>query len=179
MTDKITRDGAGLDALDRVLERFGADRTRWPAPVRREFAGLLATSAEAQRRLREAEALDRLLDLAPAPAFDTRALADRIMAAVEAETPAAARAPAPKPWSIFERRRAPARPASLRAPEAQWPAAALLAASLVLGAVFGLSGTLDTALNPMVAEATEETEIDPGLIAFDSGGLDMFEEDLL
>ena len=52
MTEKTTGEGAGLAAFAQVLETFGSDRTRWPAPVRRDFAGLLATSAEAQAKLR-------------------------------------------------------------------------------------------------------------------------------
>jgi hypothetical protein len=170
MTEKITTGGASLDAFEDVLERFGSDRTRWPAPVRRNFAGLLAESPEARERLRQAEALDRLLDLAPEPAFDTRARADRILAAAEAETPTAARPPARSRWSVFERRPAPTH-------EAQWPAAALLAASLVLGGFFGLSGTFDTAVEPLVASTSYE--IDPGQIALDSDAISLFEEDTL
>lgn len=171
MTEKSTIHGTGLEALEQVLERFGSDRTRWPAPVRRNLAGLLARSTEAKARLREAETLDRLLDLAPQPEIDTRALADRILAAAIAETPAAAPAPGVRiGWATFGRR-----PAA----EAQWPAAALLAASLVLGTVFGLTGTFDRAVAPLVADASYETEIDPGQIAFDADAISMFEEDLL
>ncbi len=173
MTEKSMKDGMGLEALELVLERFGSDRTRWPLPVRRDLAGLLATSAEAQKRLREAEALDRLLDLAPMPKIDTRALADRILASAIADKPAASRAPVAKPVSVFQRR-AP------RAAEAQWPAAALLAASLVLGAFSGLSGTFNTAVEPlMTANASIESEIDPGQLALDSDAISMFEEDML
>jgi len=173
MTKNITNGKADLEALGQVLDRFGSDRTRWPAPVRRDFAGLLAGSVEAQGRLREAEALDRLLDLAPEPVVDAGALADRILAAAAAEKPAAA-APRARPWSIFERRAA-------SAAEAQWPAASLLAASLVLGAVFGLSGTFDRTVETlMTADASSyETDIDPGRIAFDSNAISLFEEDML
>jgi hypothetical protein len=169
MTEKMTRVAAGLEGLDQVLDRFGSDRTRWPAPVRRDFAGLLATSPEAQARLREAEALDRLLDLAPQPAIDTRALADRIMAAAVKETPAVSPPRARVAWA---QRRG-------RAAEAQWPSAALLAASLVLGAVFGLSGTLDSAVAPLMVAEASVLDIDPGRIALDSDANDLFAEDLL
>jgi len=174
MTKKVTNGKADLETLGQVLDRYGSDRTRWPAPVRRDFAGLLSTSAEAQGRLREAEALDRLLDLAPAPVIDTRALTDRILAAAAAEKPAAAPPSRPRPWSVFSRRTAGAN-------EPQSPAASLLAASLVLGAVFGMSGTFDrTVEGLMTANATTlETEIDPGRIAFDSDALSLFEEDTL
>ncbi|MCC7253735.1 hypothetical protein [Hyphomicrobium sp.] len=170
MTGKSMNEGAGLEALEEVLERFGSDRTRWPAPVRRTFAGLLAQDAAAKARLREAEALDRLLDLAPEPELDTRALADRIVAAAMAETPAVAPPKARVAWAIFDRR---------TAAEGQWPAAALLAASLVLGTVFGMAGTFDAAMAPLVAEASYETDIDPAQLAFDSDAISMFEEDLL
>lgn len=170
MTEKSNMEGIGLDALEQTLERYGSDRTRWPAPVRRNFAGLLAESPEAKARLREAEALDRLLDLAPEPEIDTRALADCILAAAKAEIPAAAEPRARVAWAIFERR-----PSA----EAQWPAAALLAASLVLGTVFGFAGTFDQAVAPLMAEVTSETDIDLGQLAFDSDAISMFEEDLL
>lgn len=172
MTEKSTIVGTGLDALEHVLERYGSDRTRWPAPVRLSFAGLLSESPEAKARLREAEALDRLLDLAPEPEIDTRALADRILAAARTETPAAAPPKARVAWAIFERRPTVA--------DGPWPAAAMLAASLVLGTVFGLTGTLDPAVAPLVAEASYgEADIDSAQIAFDSDGMSLFEEDWL
>jgi hypothetical protein len=171
MTEKHTIGGRGLEGLEQVLERIGSDRTRWPAPVRRDFAGLLSGDEDARKRLREAEALDRLLDLAPQPAVETRALADRILAAADKEIPAVTQPKARVAWAIFERR-AP------RVGEAQWPAAALLAASLVLGSFVGVSGTLDTTVEPMVASVSD-TEIDPARIALDSDSIAMFGEDLL
>ncbi|WP_295559268.1 hypothetical protein [uncultured Hyphomicrobium sp.] len=169
MTEKSNMQGVSLEALGEVLDRFGADRTRWPAPVRRDFAGLIARDPEAKARLREAEALDRLLDLAPEPEIDTRALASRIVAAARAEAQAVPQPRARVAWASFDR----------RAVEAQWPAAGLLAASLVIGAFFGLNGAFDAAVSPLVTAASYETEIDSGRIAFDSGATDMFEEDLL
>jgi len=170
MTERSTIEGTGLGALEQVLERFGSDRTRWPAPVRRDFAGLLASNAEAKARLREAEVLDRLLDLAPEPEIDTRALADRIVAVAAAERPTV---------GLPEVRAAGAIGARAAATRIEWPAAALLAASLVLGMFVGLNGTFDTAVAPLVAQVSADADIDPGQIAFGSEGLDMFEEDLL
>lgn len=181
MTEKTTREGTGLAAFEEVLETFGSDRTRWPAPVRRDYAGLLATNADAQARLREAEALDRLLDLAPPPEIDTSALASRILAAAAAEGRAAAASPAtspaanpttPRTRSIFERR-------SGNRSDDQWPAAALLAASLVLGALFGFSGMVPQQADTTVAEASFDPDMDPAQIAFDSSEISMFEGDLL
>jgi hypothetical protein len=168
MTEKTTMNGASLDALEQVRDRYGADRTRWPAPVRRDFASLLATSPEAQARLSEAAALDRLLDLAPQPTFDARPLADRIMAAVEQERPAVAPPRARVAWAS----------GAGRAASGSWPAAALLAASLVLGTVFGVSGRLDQAVAPLMVAQTSD-DIDSGRIALDSDAADFFEGDLL
>lgn len=177
MTENNRIEGSGLEALGEVLERYGSDRTRWPAPVRRDFAGLLAGNDKARQRLREAEALDRLLDLAPPPAVDTRALAERIVAAATAETPVAAPAKSRVPWTIFERR--PATEIRRPATETQWPAAALLAASLVLGTVFGLTGTFQLPVDAQMAASADEADIDPGQIAFDSDAIGLFEEDFL
>lgn len=83
-----------IDALGTLVDRFGADRTRWPAPDRLRFATLLKESAEARRTLAEAEALDRLLDEAPlVDAGRHGALCDRIVARALAETAGATAAP--------------------------------------------------------------------------------------
>jgi hypothetical protein len=171
MTEKNNMEGNGLDAFEQVLDRFGADRTRWPAPVRRDFAGLIATEPGAKARLREAEALDRLLDLAPQPPVDTRALTDRIMAAALAE------APQPQPQARIASAQSQRRTSAVIA---QWPAAAALAASLVLGAIFGMAGLFDTTVGPLVADASYDTEYDSGRIALGSSDTaDLFEEDFL
>lgn len=174
MTGRDLIDGGGFAALEQALERYGSDRTRWPAPVRRSLAAVLASDADAKRRLAEAEALDRLLDMMPEPEIDTRALSDRILAAAESEVPVAARPSRRVAWA-----RSTGNP---RASDTSWPAAAMLAASLVLGAFMGLSGTFDTALQQVaVAELSDDgdRETDPGELALDSGALGLFEEDLL
>jgi hypothetical protein len=67
-----------------------------------------------------------------------------------------------------------------RGADSPWAAAALLAASLVLGAFVGVSGTFNSAFETAVAaDTSEEASTDPGRLAFDSGPLDLFEEDLL
>lgn len=171
MTKRTSMEETDLGAFERVLETFGADRTRWPAPVRRNFAALLATSAEAEARLKEAQALDRLLDLAPLPEIDSGALAARIVAAAAADHPRGKGEP--RAPTLFERRRM--RPGA----ESQWPAAALLAASLVLGVFSGFLGTFDGAVQGAASETAFATDVDPAHIAFDSGSISMFEGDLL
>ena len=39
----------GLDKLEATLDTYGADRTRWPAPLRLALSGLIAGNAEAQK----------------------------------------------------------------------------------------------------------------------------------
>lgn len=56
---------AGLDGLETALDTYGADRTRWPAPLRHELSALIADSSEARDMLRDAELFDKLLDRAP------------------------------------------------------------------------------------------------------------------
>lgn len=174
MTENGRIEGGGLEAFEQVLERYGSDRTRWPAPLRKRFASVVTESGAAKQRLREAEALDRLLDLAPPVAVDTAALADRIMAAVEAEAGSGAGRTPARGWfpEVVSARVA----ASGRT---YGPAAALLAASLVLGMFSGLSGTLDTTIQPVVAEASGDSDIYLSQIAFDSNTVSFFEEDFL
>lgn len=89
-------------ALAAVLDIYGADLARWPAAERLRFAPLLAADATAIRLRAEAQALDRLLDVAGgADAVSSRAgaprggaseagleaLTERIMAAAAATDP--------------------------------------------------------------------------------------------
>src|SRR5262245_8754557 len=140
--------------LARLLDVYGAGRTRWPAEARAAAAHLLATDAEARRTLAEAEALDRLLQRAPVPgaAFEA-ALAERIVVAAqrsprivklsepqrEVQRPAVgaeepARAPV-QPTTHAGR----GRPRGLRLFSREVGAAGLLAASLIIGVVIGNS----------------------------------------
>lgn len=174
MTENNRIEGGGLAAFGEVLERYGSDRTRWPAPVRKRFARLISESPAAEQRLREAEALDRLLDLAPPPAVDTGALAGRIMAAVEAE---AAPVPRQRPGSSWFPEIVRTRVAA--GGRTHGPAAALLAASLVVGMFSGLSVTFDAAVDPLAMEAAYDGHVDLSQIAFDGNALSFFEEDYL
>ncbi len=74
----------GLDRLEAALDTYGADRTRWPAPLRLALSGLIAGNSDARKMLKDAEAFDRLLD--QAPQYDAARLAklsDRIAATAE------------------------------------------------------------------------------------------------
>jgi hypothetical protein len=141
------------------------------------FAALLAADSDAQRLLREERALDRLLDLAPRPKLSEDALARRIVAAAVGE------ARARRHRSLFSRVREADASAFVRATarDAGWPAAALMAASLLLGVFAGTTGALDPAFEPLTSAAAgvSEIEADAGLIALGGDEDGIFEEDLL
>lgn len=146
-----------LDALERLLDVYGADRTRWPACERLQFASLIADEPEAQRLLAEAAALDRLLDVAPAARTEQeQGLIGRIVAAarVQQHKPLSASEVAPAVSNIVKL------PAWVRRPQiagafgaSEWPAAGLLAASLVLGVMLGSAGMLDSTMQEVAEVA--------------------------
>jgi hypothetical protein len=121
------------------------------------FAGIIAEDKEAQRLLREAAALDALLDRASSASKDREhALKERIMAAalrssetkLAVVTHGAGGQPERSAWrlpALARGRRSSARH--------EWPAAALLAASLVVGVMLGSEGTVTNTVQ-QVAEVT-------------------------
>jgi hypothetical protein len=140
-----------LAGLQHLLDVYGADRARWPAAERLRLAGFISSDPGAKAALAEAQALDRLLDLAPRVSVEReRALARRILAAVgESQQRAAA------PVSLH-------RPAPRRASVARWAAPALMAASLVVGVFVGSTGALQptvTYLAEISGLADDESEL--------------------
>jgi len=135
----------GLDKLEAALDTYGADRTRWPAPLRLALSGLIASSAEARNMLKDAEAFDRLLDKAPQydqSRLDT--LSKRIAFAAERQP----RLVASGAGHVGE---------SAKRPKA-WPgqrrhhgfAATALAASLVLGVFAGQLNVFNTSAEALL-----------------------------
>jgi hypothetical protein len=149
---KIDRRAEDREALERLLDVYGADRTRWPARERLRFASVLTEDKAAAGMLAEAAALDQLLEQAPrASAADIEALKERIMAAaLRSRAPQLAVVASGKPagGNVLS---LPARSRSIAARfgRGQWPAAALLAASLVLGVMLGSAGTFDATVREM------------------------------
>lgn len=151
----------GLDKLEAALDTYGADRTRWPAPLRLALSGLIAGNADAQKMLKDAEAFDRLLDKAPQydqSRLDT--LSQRIASAAERQPRIVAGGAA----VVTEPAKRPtAWPGSRR----HGFAATALAASLVLGVFAGqlnvlnasaevlLGGGSGNASNTRVAQSDE------------------------
>ena len=107
--------------------------------------------------LAEADALDRLLEQAPrASAADVDALKERIMAAaLRSQRAAACRRCFGQAGFGQGRRPSPAdgHRSLPRFTRSEWPAAAMLAASLVIGVMLGSTGTFDTTMQEMAEVA--------------------------
>jgi anti-sigma factor RsiW len=169
---------ADLTALERVLEVYGSNEERWPAAERARLGAVIQTDRKATAMLAQVRALDRVLAYAPRPsAASEQALADRIVQAAVADT---ARRAAPAGSNVIawpERGRA-AVPA--RTPvRAAWPAAALLAASLVAGVFVGFSGQATPAMQAVAGAVGLEAGEDAVNLAFiDDAGV-YSDEDML
>ena len=150
--------GMTLVDFERLLDVYGGDRTRWPAEARAAAAQLAARDARARRVMAEVEALDRVLERAPLPSLAIEAaLAERIVAAAQ-RSPRIVKIPTGKSSVI-------SLPGSEILPQQQarsWKqqflrsdvrAAAVLAASLVVGIFIGISNVPQNVL-PGLAELT-------------------------
>lgn len=193
---------AELTAFENVLDTFGGDPARWPVERRERFVRLAAADADAARLLHEAKALDAVLTKAGGlPARDTRALAERIAAAV-ANTAPGQPAPLQKQaehasaasdggsgvviaWPRSgETPRAPSHTTAASAPRrlsSGWRTAALLAASLIVGIFVGVADMVPSDVARMVADATTGTDNTYQALAFldGEGLLEIIEEDYL
>ena len=184
---KMDKRAEDREALERLLDIYGADRTRWPARERLRFAGIGGEDKVATRMLAEADALDRLLEQAPrASSADVEALKERIMAA-------ALRSGAPQLAVVAGRKAGVAQPltAAKRGPafatrfvRGEWPAAAMLAASLVIGVMLGSTGSLDTTMQQMaevtgLSTATDNVNTDSSQLALGEEIEGQSDEDLL
>ena len=169
--------------LERLLDVYGSDRTRWPVEARASAGHLAARDRAARRLLAEAEALDRALERAPLPTLaQEAAMAERIVAAarrspriVAGAGAEAARPPVSAGDNVVQ---LPALRASrpwLGARSALGGVAGAFAASLALGVFLGLS-SLSQGVLPAVEQMTG--------IPLGSNGpvvaqIDLLDEDLL
>lgn len=165
MMDGEDNRSATLEGLQRLLDVYGADRSRWPARERLRYVPLLAESAEARRLMAEARALDALLDEAPAPDnADLEALAARIMVAAGA-------APEARGSTVTAFR---PRGQVTRVPRSEgrfgWAAAALLAASLILGVFAGTAGLVDEPMSALadLGSPASDGDDDVSRLAFEA-----------
>jgi hypothetical protein len=171
--------------LERLLDIYGSDRTRWPVEARAGAGHLVGRDRGARRLLAEAEALDRALEQAPLPTLaQEAAMAERIVAAAR-RTPrivavakvgqAPTAAPAGDNVVQLPTSRGHRQQQWLTAKTAFGGVAGALAASLALGVLLGLSN-LSQGLLPAVEQMTG--------IPLGSNGpvvaqIDLLDEDLL
>ena len=192
---------AELTAFENVLDTFGGDPARWPAERRERFVRLATADADAARLLHEAKALDAVLTKAGGlPVGDTRALADRIAAAVANTAPGQPAQPQRQAengpaagdgtsgvviaWPRSgDGTRAPVEAGSVSAPRrlsSGWRTAALLAASLVVGIFVGVADLVPTDVAEMVVDATTGTDSSQAIAFLNGEGLlEIIEEDFL
>lgn len=174
MTRDTDSSGPTLAGLEHLLEVYGAERSRWPARERLRYSHFIAENPQARALLSEARALDALLDQAPEPPQgDMEALTARILAAAGAGE-AAKRGNV----TVLD----PARSRQVRQPEDRligWSAAALLAASLVLGVFAGTAGVISTPFDSPSASASAESDEDVSRLALGADESGLIEEDLL
>lgn len=184
MTRTSKDERADLALLSRTLDGHGADRDRWPATARLKLARLLAESGEARKMLREAAALDKLLDLAPVVPQERRdALAERIVARA-GKLPQAS-APGRAVVVNEVRRGLPIGipPPLLRRVGRIAPAASLLAAALMLGIFTGWSSDMldgsGTTASPTIETADASMTVELPDVVFGDVAVDSIEEEWL
>ena len=181
---------ADLTDFEQVLDTFGANPARWPEARRERLTALAASDNRAKQLLREAQAFDAMLSRAAGPPTgDTRALADRIVSAISSadgatpphplivERPAAASAKGNPGIVIAWPRKGPRSTATTAAPvaamprrdRAPWRAAALMAASLMVGIFVGAMDVMPSNVSQLVAgvETTSEAPRELALLQGD------------
>ena len=150
---KMDRQAEDREALERLLDIYGADRTRWPARERLRFASVIsedkaaARHAGGSRRARPAAgtgaARERRRHRGAEGAHHGRGSCDRGRRNLLSSPPAS------RPVASVHRLPARRRSIAARFGRGQWPAAAMLAASLVLGVMLGSAGTFDATVQEM------------------------------
>ena len=186
-----------VERFESLLEAYGGNLARWPASHVLAAQGLLQGSAEARARLADAVALDRVIDKASNPdPRRLRALADRIVAAAASEAsrreatgqPASEqrdsegariiRLPLPQARRLSPIDAAALQPRTAARPRRQWPAAAALAASLLMGMAIGLTDVAQTtALGVASLTSAPASDTEVVLSALQLDNLNVLDED--
>ncbi len=177
-TDRRAED---RQALEHLLEVYGADRTRWPARDRLRFASFVSEDESAARLLAEAVALNSLLDLAPRASEDReRALKERIVAAALRSGEPRLAVVAGSSMGSAAPARASRMPSWLNKARSgrEWPAA-VLAASLVVGVMLGSVGTFESTVQEVAEAAGLATAADTSQLALGDDIVASPDEDLL
>ena len=173
----MSNTGMTLADFERLLDVYGGDRTRWPAEARAAAAQLVARDAKARRMLAEAEALDRVLERAPLPSLAVEAaLAERIVAAAQRSPRIVKIASGQSSVVSLPDGRAlpPQRSASWKLGlRGDVRAAALLAASLMVGIFIGISNVPQSVV-PALADLAG-----PDRGAYSLAQVEPYDEDVL
>lgn len=145
--------GSGRERLLQVLEAYGADPARWPETEREGLKTLLAAGGlAAGDAVKAARELDSILAAATAPALDTEASRERLLARLHEQT---ASAPPPVDFDCHRREKAALR-ARRRLP---WPAFGALAASLAAGLYVGAGGLAREFVPALLVGEVSEEEL--------------------
>jgi hypothetical protein len=176
--DRVTVE---LQALAAVLEAYGANTTRWSLAARQRFAALIAENSQAQRLVADAEALDRLLDQAPAVAAKhVDAAKGRIFSEMGA-SPVARPGAAQADNVVAIKRPVASLAAKPAASRSLWREAMVLAAALVLGVFAGTAGLFEAAgiSIPGLTEQASDGEYDVSEVALGGDASGAGEEERL
>ena len=155
MTKDSEQTKQSFDLLDRTLDAYGGNASRWPDGLRTRLSVFVAANSEAQKRVAAAQALDQVLDFAPRLSDAQNAtLAERIVtrAAHQPRVVSKAGPPPPRVRSGWHNNHG--------------LAGAALAASLVIGLLAG-QNTAFTTLTEVIQVAQSDdadTAIDEDLL---------------
>jgi len=161
-----------LTALEAILDIYGSDRSRWPQSSRPALENFIDENKEAHRLLKEAQALDRVMNTSSSFVAGD-ALKAKIMASVASDTSRSARV---VPITAVKSARDHVSGMG-KAQQGYWPAAAL-AASFAFGLYLGIAGLGSQAFEGAVqvsglASVTSDTE---NLSWLDDGSLSALED---
>lgn len=154
-----------LALLERTLDVFGSDPERWPEDVRRRLSGFIARDGAAQARLGAEQAFESLLRARPAGESQRLAkLADQIVEKVAASLEPSERRGAeiiawPGPRGRQIDKTSPVRIS--RKPGGLGSAAALLAASLLVGVFAGSTDAIRPFAQRLADNIGLAADIDP------------------
>lgn len=152
-TDTIT-----CDELIGILEIYGSDISRAPAELQAKINDLVAREKEAEKLLKDAAALDTLLDkISDEPALDYEDLQSRIMSNIENN-------PAAGDHNVTKLEIPVSKPAHIGATQkpinqSNWAEYTVLAASLLLGLMLGAEGIANAITDPLNEVVSINTEL--------------------
>lgn len=157
-----------FDLLDRTLEAYGGNASRWPDGLRTRLLAFVAANGEAQKRVAAAEALDQVLDVAPRLSDAQNAtLAERIIARAAHQPRIVSKPELPQPrvrtgWHVNH-----------------GLAGAALAASLVIGMLAGQNAAFTTLTDVIVGRNANGASASNQQVAQGDDADTAIDEDLL